>query len=90
MPVEGGYQVAFIAKEDGQEECYIFNDETYTGEAWKKREWVLVKGSYLVQVRVNWADRGSHKVWLQLDNRNDNIGDFDIELLERAPEGVQP
>jgi hypothetical protein len=89
MPIEGGYQVAFLAKEDGQDECYIFNDETYPWEGWRKPGWDLAKGMYLVQVRLTWADRGSRETWLRLENPNQNIGQFDIELLERTPEGMK-
>jgi hypothetical protein len=89
MPIEGGYQVAFLAKEDDQDECYVFNDETYPWEAWRNPGWVLAKGVYLVQVRLTWADGGSREAWLRLENPNQNIGQFDIELLERTPEGVQ-
>ncbi len=68
-----------ILKYEGEDECYVFNNESYRHNMWKKPERVIQKGSYTIELRLNYEGVPT-TFYIGLENQGNSRNDVKLVL----------
>lgn len=75
-------QISIAIKFEGENECYIFSNESYAYAAWKNPAWRLETGTYRLRVTV-FYERGNSRDDFELCNLGPSRNDMHLRLYAK-------